>query len=123
MSPTPGEPAGMTGNKMVRRRNEEAGHQGWKCYWCRVQMTAVPPYHHGLVYPKTMVTLDHLYHRGDPRRASAPKSGEKRYVAACRRCNEERGKVHERTMGSKRHPKAPRALQFGRHPLPLEPAS
>lgn len=115
----------MPGNKIVRRRNEEAARQGWKCHWCQVAMTPVPvPFLKGGSYQPTMVTLDHLFHKGDPRRKNPPRSGERRYVAACRSCNEERGKAHERTIGrAELQRRSKRALQFGRQPLPLEPAS
>jgi len=114
----------MPGNKLVRRRNEEATRQGWKCHWCKGPMTPVPPFEKGIVYLPTMVTLDHMFHKGDQRRKNPPSNGERRYVAACRLCNEERGKVHEKLMGMKKRTKLQaRALQFGRQPLPLEPAS
>ena len=115
----------MAGNKIVRRRNEEAKRQDWKCWWCEISMTPVPmPFKNGQLYPQTMVTLDHIYPKGDPRRKNAPRNGERRYVAACRSCNEERGKLHEKANGLKRHSRLkPRALQFDCQPLPLEPAS
>jgi hypothetical protein len=116
----------MAGSKITRRRNEEAERQGWKCHWCQVPMTPVPPFRKDQRYLPTMVTLDHLFHKGDPRRKNAPRNGERRYVAACRQCNENRGKAHEITLGKaelQRRSKAGRALQYGRHPLPLEPAS
>jgi len=114
----------MPENKIVRRRNEEAERQDWKCHWCKGLMTPVPPFQPGADYPPTMVTLDHMFHKGDQRRKNPPRSGERRYVAACRSCNEERGKVHEKLMGMKKHSKLrARALQVGRQPLPLEPAS
>ena len=108
----------MGGNKMTRRRNEEAARQKWKCFWCPVQMTPVPPYRHGATYPPTMVTLDHMFHKGDPRRDTIPKNGERRYVAACRRCNEERGAIFE---ALRHHPR--RALQKPPQALPLDPAT
>lgn len=49
-------------------------------------------------YPDTMVTLDHLFHKSDPRRL-LPCRGEKRYVAACRKCNSERGAEHDARLG------------------------
>ena len=45
-------------------------------------------------YCDTMVTLDHLFHRGDPRRLQ-PSRGKRRYVAACRRCNQRRARLFE----------------------------
>ncbi|HMH95645.1 MAG TPA: hypothetical protein VK577_03580 [Bradyrhizobium sp.] len=116
----------MAGSKITRRRNEEAKRQEWKCHWCQAAMTPVPmPPRKGEHYPPTMVTLDHLFPKGDLRRKNPPRNGERRYVAACRSCNEERGKAHERSFGKVellRRSKA-RALQYGRQPLPLEPAS
>lgn len=113
----------MPGNKIVRRRNEEAERQNWKCWWCPTIMTPVPmPFQKGGTYPPTMVTLDHLFHKGDPRRKKAPRNGERRYVAACRLCNEERGKAHELTIGrAELQRRSKRALQFSCQPLPLEP--
>jgi len=58
-------------------------------------------------HPETMVTLDHLYHRGDPRRGRHAVGNEKRYVAACRRCNSRRGYLFEIMSGTKKGPKAP----------------
>jgi len=110
----------MPGNKIVRRRNEEAARQGWKCHWCKVPMTPVPPYKSGIAYQPTMVTLDHMFPKGDQRRRNPPRSGERRYVAACRLCNEDRGKAHEKDL---KHRSGLKSLQFGRQPLPLEPAS
>lgn len=91
----------MGGKTIVRRRREEANRQGWKCHWCQIPMTEVPlmipP---GMVLPPTMVTLDHLFAKGDPRRRIKPRNGEKRYVAACFECNHRRGKEHEKTIFS-----------------------
>jgi hypothetical protein len=101
MWPTPGETAGLSGARLTKRRNQEAIRQGWKCYWCKGPMTQIPygtgkrRFQKGDAYPLTMVTLDHLFAKGDPRRLVPPRPGEHRYVAACRRCNEERGKIDE----------------------------
>jgi hypothetical protein len=89
----------MGGRDIVRRRNEEAKRQHWKCHWCQVEMTPIPP---DWPHPPTTVTLDHLYGKGDPRRTST-RNGERRWFAACKRCNERRGKEHEKAFPSEAH--------------------
>lgn len=117
----------MPGSKIVRRRTEEANQQGWKCFWCEIPMTPAEKNVQGVAFPPTMVTLDHLFHKSDPRR-QVPCRGEKRYVAACRSCNEKRGADDERaiglaelrrrsTLGRKR-----RALQKTSNSIPVGPA-
>lgn len=84
--------------RLARRRQEEADRQGWRCYWCQVEMTPLPRCTKDGRPAKTAVTLDHLFARGDLRRLLWPKPGESRYVAACRKCNEQRGDLHSQSL-------------------------
>jgi hypothetical protein len=93
----------MGGRYIVRRREQLGRRQKNKCFWCQCTMVPIPPDNHiaGAPnrFPPAMITLDHIYHKGDPRRRTEPKYGEQRYVAACFDCNERRGREHEAAMG------------------------
>ena len=87
----------MATKSLQKRRSALAESQGWKCYWCETEMTPTKSETTGSG-PDSMLTLDHLFGRGDPRRVYHDDDGIIRYVAACRRCNEGRGKVHCREI-------------------------
>jgi hypothetical protein len=80
-----------TNEKIARRRDEEANRQKWKCFWCPTVMTPVPSDAHLGKQPDTMVTLDHVFNKKDPRRR-VPANGKQYYVAACNACNQRRGR-------------------------------
>jgi hypothetical protein len=106
----------MGGRDIVLRRTQEANRQGWKCHWCKQPMTPVPSFPPGgptvgQKYPPTMVTLEHLYGKNDPRRLRDTKRGEKRWFAACKACNERRGREHEKEFPSLAHRLAMKARQ------------
>lgn len=86
-----------TNAKARKRRTECAVEQNWRCFWCGTGMISTrkgEDAHNGLPPPSNMVTLDHVFNRSDPRRQH-PVKGERRYVAACYVCNQDRGRRGE----------------------------
>ena len=88
--------------------------QGGKCFWCKCDM--LPPGSHenrrGVKPPLNLATYDHMDDRHSPERGKH--AGEFRNVAACWKCNFERGRqghlatpIEQRRMDSKRHPTPP----------------
>jgi hypothetical protein len=78
--------------KRQAARRRHFHRQNGKCYWCGCEMVLIEgrPKHAG-PQPDNMCTLDHLRDRHHPER-TAPNTGEQRYVAACHKCNWERGR-------------------------------
>ena len=74
-----------------RKRRTKLYHaQEGLCHWCGVKMIylkKIPPRD---TRPE-MCTVDHLYARGNPKRYENPRPGEKKWVAACLKCNGDRG--------------------------------
>lgn len=69
-----------------------------RCHWCKqvtVLIEAGPRHKH---FPDNAATVDHLFSRWHPDR-QRPNDGRKRYVLACRKCNNERGAAEERAAG------------------------
>lgn len=81
--------------KIKRRRANLYGHQFGKCHWCSCKMVLFPT--DGIQkLPDNFATIDHLRDRFNPHRLVQPVGGEQRWVLACKRCNEARGRASER---------------------------
>ena len=69
---------------------------GGKCFWCKCRVKIVKGYRG--VLPDDAATIDHLYERdGTGKRESDE------VVLACRKCNHERGEVHNRMLMEQRY--------------------
>ena len=80
-------------NRRERARSLRARlvrEQRGRCYWCNRSIREIKTY--GGRIPDGAATLDHLIPRLSPVRLTRPARGEQRYVAACQKCNHERGK-------------------------------
>lgn len=104
-----------------RRRRELSDEQGGRCWWCKCEMTPVVA--NGTKPPDTMLTLDHLFDKLHPRRTIC-RDGERRYVAACFKCNQLRSgeTSRRRTWPSKtdkpRRRNGSGRSEFNDHPNP-----
>lgn len=78
----------MTGQDKKKRRAKLFREQSGLCHWCRQPMRML--HVEGGDQPPDLCTLDHLRDRFDPARRQ-PANGEKRLVAACFKCNNDRG--------------------------------
>lgn len=67
--------------------------QDGKCYWCDKD-TNHPPRSNRDMQNNNTATLDHLYHRGHPKR-KLHKTGA--YVMACYECNQKRAALQDKT--------------------------
>lgn len=82
-----------------RRRLLTLGQeQHWQCYWCRRECLKPddPNYYRkgdASAPTKRAATIDHMYTRKDPRRSATREFGGQRWVMACSRCNQARGKA------------------------------
>jgi hypothetical protein len=78
----------LEGSKRARHRAHLFLEQGGRCFWCRCKM--VLPRQTVSVSCPNVCTIDHLYDRRDPNRATQHVYGERRHVASCFRCNQRR---------------------------------
>lgn len=76
------------------RRAQLFKAQNGLCHWCSCQMVLVEGAAKRRKHEPNQCTVDHLRDRWDPTR-SEPARGEQRYVAACRECNNRRGRERE----------------------------
>lgn len=67
--------------------------QEGKCFWCKKD-TKHPPRLNKDMQKHNTATLDHLYHKGHPKRYM-PKTGA--YVMACYECNQKRAQLQDKT--------------------------
>lgn len=67
--------------------------QDGKCYWCDKD-TNHPPRLNRDMQNNDTATLDHLYHRGHPKRKSHKTNA---YVMACYECNQKRAALQDKT--------------------------
>jgi hypothetical protein len=80
-----------------RRRAELFGEQNSLCFWCDEPMRLLSRYPIDGVLPPDACTIDHLRTRDNPRRTEPVKAGEKRLVAACFACNQDRDRARQKT--------------------------
>ena len=68
--------------------------QDKKCYWCGCEMLPPGSYKSvsGETMPDTLCTYDHMYNRFDKNRNVQNSGMEQRNVAACWKCNNDRGR-------------------------------
>jgi hypothetical protein len=69
---------------------------GGKCFWCKCRVKLVKGYRG--VLPDDAATIDHLYERGGTGKRESDE-----VVLACRKCNHERGEVHNRMLMERRN--------------------
>lgn len=83
----------VNGRIKKKRRLDMWRKQDGKCHWCHCDMIKPGTWKTGGLYdrgpPLNMCTIDHLDHKSSPLRGAY--SGLKRTVAACWKCNNERG--------------------------------
>ena len=103
----------MSNNNAKKKKQLKALYhfQGGICYWCKTGM--VPPWQHKhkngeKINPK-LCTLDHLDSRLSHQRGNFP--SRYRRVAACWRCNHERGRIEQASL-----PKDELWRRSGRYP-------
>lgn len=80
----------------ARKRERLMKMQGGRCYYCRCEMTILPPTHKGRL-PDDAATFEHLDDRYSPERGRH--YGEIRVVLACNKCNFERNREREKEVG------------------------
>lgn len=89
----------VNGNKQLQRRRRIAcREQKWLCYYCNqlmIEFTERP--RKGVKHPDNAATLEHLDDRFSPDRGT--RAGDIRRVAACRKCNQERGTIRQAEQG------------------------
>lgn len=84
----------MSSNARLRRRRATLfAQQGGKCHWCQGDMVLFDDVRGacGDSRQDNAATIDHLRDRFDPSRREPAACGEQRLVAACRKCNHDRG--------------------------------
>jgi hypothetical protein len=89
-----------------RQRQRLADDQNNKCFWCKREMTAPTP--RGVKSKSTDLTLDHVYNKLHPDRKD--KAFIK--VAACFRCNKNRGREFFNTGENRPEFAWPRPAEF-----------
>ena len=68
--------------------------QQGRCYWCGCEMISPEFYDQSKApQPDNLATLDHLDNKLSNERGKH--HGEKRRIAACRKCNQQRGRLDE----------------------------
>ena len=84
----------MGGNARLKRQRDKLFiRQQGKCHWCGEQMTNAPT---GVgKIPDNQATLEHLDDRFSPLRG---KRRGRRHVAACKSCNQIRGRESEKSQ-------------------------
>ena len=87
--------AGGSSIHLRKQRRELCERQKWKCYWCQGVMRWVVLDGTGTL-PLDAATLDHLDDRWSDQRGQF--SGQRRRVAACRKCNEGRSAERLKTI-------------------------
>lgn len=81
-------------NARKRSRRTALFHQqGGRCHWCGGAMKLFHKINPEETQQDDWCTLEHLRDKFDPRRLEPSKKGERRLVAACRRCNHDRGRI------------------------------
>lgn len=87
-----------------RRRAELFKEQNGLCYYCKEPMLLIecnsnPKENKHKPSPPDLCTLEHLFDRYHPDRTKKPLDNEKRWAAACFKCNGEQNSKHEALIG------------------------